>query len=175
VSLEDEVVAATRDLEDEATDMGPGLRRGIIVRPEFSCKERCAFGSDRCRPGSGGHHGVGSRRVLFYVSVPGRGGVAFELFTPIYTPDVPVRSWPYHPLGPVDFHIARPTEQAKDRLTHVSSACDITEQDDCWCDGTTLQAELGVETLLRGGKEAVWSWLAEAWLPDAIEMFREET
>ena len=158
--------------------MGPGLRRGIRVDPEFSCRGGCAHGSPDCRPGAGGYHGIGARRVLFYVCVPGRGGVGFDLHTPIYTPDAEDATrafrarFPYEPMGSVDYHIANPKEGSW--LTHIRQACVVTAADDCWCDGTTLQADVGVEALLRGGREGVWSWLAEAWLPDAIEMFGEQ-
>lgn len=178
--LEDKVRKAVADLEDEETSLR-GLSKGVLIRPEFDCHDKCAFGSPDCRPGAGGYHGCGARRVLFFVRVEGRGGVAFDLYTPIYLPETEARSrvrgkdlhFQWHPLGSVDLHLAVPPAN-EEWMVRVDGECFVSgNPEGCWCDGTTLQTEKGVEILLGGGKQAVWSWLAESWLPDVLERTRE--
>lgn len=155
---------ACLEIENLREDLGPGLRRGVTVRPEFDCRLGCAYGSQDCRPGACGYHGHGARRLLFYISAPGRGGVAFDFYTPItvasYNP------WHWYPTGSVDYHLMDPIEPTW--MTRVRTSCDVTGEDYCWHDSIVLQADVGTRVLLQGGKEGVWSWLAESWLPAAL-------
>lgn len=174
-----------RAVEEITEDMGPGLRKGVWIREEFDCHDKCHFNMDTCAPNRGGFHGICSRRILMYVSVPGRGGVCQEFFTPIYLPETEARVGEYkllsmwRPLGFLDLHVSNPTDEGKQRLTDVSivdgdNPCIITATNACWVDGTSLQVEHATELLLTGGVEAVWSWLAELWLSDAVQMFGED-
>lgn len=160
--LRERVLAACLPITDEEHLDGT-LRRSVKLIPEFSCRNGCVHGSDRCRgPGSPGYHGLCSRRLQFGVSVEGRGGVSLCLFTPIYTEDADSDLWT--PLGPLDFHWADPGPEYLHDLGWAHESCAYTGGR-CWSDVTYLQAEAGVEALLRGGVTGVWSWLAEAHLP----------
>lgn len=65
-------VASFADIVDEER-RDPGLVRGVQVRPEHDCWDRCAWDKPTCKPHTGGWHGIGSRRIFWYVAVPGRG------------------------------------------------------------------------------------------------------
>ena len=168
--ITEQVLNAVEHLEDTTIDNGT-FQRCIWVRPEFDCWDRCAHGDPRCRRDTGYWHGVGSRRLLIGVKVPDLGGVAFELFTPIYTERVTERIddllHDYEPLGSVDLHHAKPPQHLE-WFGHVSD-CKVTGGD-CWVGhGTTQQTHIGVKTLLERGPEGVWAWLGEAWLPRLME------
>jgi hypothetical protein len=143
------------------------LRRFVLIKPEFSCLNECAFDKPDCRPGSGGYHGQGARIITFGVAVEGVGGVTAEIFTPICVDDVETEKYLdlWSPLGGVDCHwAANPPEYLRGGLFPLDG-CKVTGGD-CWPDGTGLMADKIVERFLSGGALAVWSWLAETRLPD---------
>lgn len=164
------VLEAVRDLAEVEIVEGP-LARRIWVRPEFDCFDGCAHGSDRCRPGAGGFHGIGARQVTFSVAMAGHGGVTFELHSPLYAESAMRRVGPelvdaWRPLGTLGIHHAGPTgclEElgwSHDDCTHTGGRC--------WSDVTFLQAEAAVDALLEGGHRGVWAWLGESWLPQVM-------
>lgn len=131
------------------------------------CYEKCAFDKPECRRGSGGYHGIGSLYLYFAVAVPGRGAVSLELHTPLYPRTVLERGAPdiqYRPLGVVDLHYSEPPDYLRE---HGPKKCDLIDGE-CWTDCTYLAADDGYDMLLSGGEKAVWSWLAEKWLPDTL-------
>lgn len=178
-----QVYNACINLESQEENLGPELRKGVFVTSEFDCYNKCHWNKDTCAPGKGGFHGAGARRIGFYVSSPGRGGVCYALFTPIYTASVLERSpdlrSKYWILGSVDTHIANPTEKHKSYLTEISKInesepCRITGVNACWCDSTSMQAEAGLKIFLESGTKGIWSWLAEQWFPEAVSMFGDD-
>lgn len=152
------------------------LVRGVKIHPEYDCINGCRFDSPRCYPGSGGWHGIGGRRVIWSVAVVGRGAVALDLHTPIFTDAAMQRSGRHQlvdmwsPLGALDLHFA---EAPWYLAEYGPKDCHLIEGQ-CWNDVTFLQAELGYETFVAGGTEAVWTWLGEAWLPRVINPELEE-
>lgn len=168
--MSDTAAALASVVEEERRD-GPLVRR-VTIRREFDCHDQCAFGSSDCRPGSGGWHGVGGRQLLWSVAVIGQGAVGLDLHTPIYTEAALARGGArlagllakWEPLGALDLHHARPPDYL---ATYPSSKCDLIEGR-CWTDVTFLQAEAGYAAFEHGGTPAVWSWLAEVWLPQVV-------
>ena len=149
---------------------GDGLLRVFRAYGGHDCFTGCKWDNPDCRPDSGGFHGIGSLKLYFAVAVPGRGAVSLELLTPMYPASVHGR-WeakgsqpPYHPLGVVDLHYADPPEYLTE---YGPKDCDLIGGQ-CWTDCTYLAAHTGYDMLLNGGEKAVWSWLAETYLPDAM-------
>lgn len=149
------------------------LVRRVRIGPEFDCHDRCAFDKPTCKKGSGGYHGIGSRRVIWSVAVIGRGAVALDMSTPIYTENALLRGGPrlaalradWHPLGPLDLHYGTPPDYLAE---YGSRECNLIDAP-CWGDVTYMQSDNGHAAFMLGGNEAVWSWLAETWLPDVVQ------
>lgn len=160
-------------VEAEERRQGDLLRRVQIV-PEFDCHDRCFYGKATCRPGSGGWHGIGSRRIVWSVAVVGQGGISFDLHAPIYTENALLRGGgrlealiaQWSPLGALDIHYANPPEYLVD-LGWGPKDCDLIEGK-CWTDVTYMAADDGYEAFTKGGTEGVWSWIAETLLPDVL-------
>lgn len=95
------------------------------------------------------------------------------MFTPIYTPTAllyggaslaaVIDDW--HPLGGTDLHYAKPPEYLAD---YEPRECSWIEGD-CWSDFTLLQSDNAFDCYMAGGTLAVWSWLAEQWLPGVLD------
>lgn len=141
-----------------------GLIRCVTIIPEFACDGACDIPNSRnpCRGVRGpGWHGRCGRRISWQVGVPGRGGVEWCCFTPIYKGPAP--RW--HPLSTITLHFATPPEHHE--WLPRRSDCTLTGGE-CWTDSTSLDCDHGYDALVEAGSPAVWAWLAEAWLPDAV-------
>lgn len=174
---EDAAVASLRDIREETRYADSNLVRQVRIKPEFDCHDGCAHGSPRCRPGSGGWHGIGSRRIIWSVAAIGQGAVALDLSTPIYTENALLRGGgrlsslaaDWSPLGPLDLHYGT----QPDHLSEFGPReCDLIDGK-CWGDVTFLAADEGFNAYCLGGTPGVWSWLAEKWLPEVMHIGRD--
>ncbi len=149
------------------------IRRTFRAAPGYDCHQGCAFGSDRCRPGSGGFHGIGSLRLYFAVAADGIGAVSFDLVTPMFPRSVLLRSGAMRamersldPMGVLVLHFATRPDYYESAVG--PDPCDLLDPGECWSDCTYVQGERGYDAFLSGGEKAVWSWLAEEWMPSLV-------
>lgn len=164
-------IASFGDIIDTEQPVGD-LVRAVTVRPEHDCWDRCAFGKPDCKPHTGGWHGIGSRQIIWSVSMRGVGAVSFNLYVPIYTETALVRGGAslaervaeWSPLGALDLHYSVQPEY----LDWLSPTPCCFIDGECWGDFTMMAADDGFAAYVAGGTPGVWSWLAETRLPDVL-------
>jgi hypothetical protein len=134
--------------------------REIVFYPAFDCiRNPCKFGSDTCKPGSGGSHGIHCVDLVFYLKSPEL-VVQFQAFTGWYLPETPnedshrIMRYPY--ATDLGYHSTRPRYDGQEAME-----CSLLEQGHCYYDGSSLNAKPILELLLREGSEAVWPRLEE--------------
>lgn len=166
-----EAIASLAEVAAVETTVGD-LVRAVTIRPEHDCWDRCAFGRPTCKPHTGGWHGIGSRQIIWSVSIRGVGAVSFNLHTPIYTENALLRGGAslagliagWSPLGALDLHYGTQPEH----LDWLSPTPCCFIDGECWGDFTMLAADEGFAAYVAGGTPGVWSWLAEGRLPGVL-------
>lgn len=68
-------------------------------------------------------------------------------------------------VSTVFFHFGSPPDY-HEYCSHFED-CGLTRSE-CWVDSTSLNTEGGYDVLVERGPEAVWSWLAESYLPEVV-------
>jgi hypothetical protein len=112
------------------------------------------------------HDNRGIHGADLLMSVKGdRGGVIFVVYTNWYLPHVTdellsgtltemqvrTRFLPY--AAELSFHGKKPFYGGQ---TRTNRECKMTDDDYCYCDGSTLMAEDILTALIQGGSESVW-------------------
>jgi hypothetical protein len=135
------------------------MRKHIIsFEPGHDCiRFECKFGSKKCRPGSGGSHGVSGLNLRFVVKGK-EGAVQFSLLT----------SWLPHPKKyyerknespalPADLGYHAPKPQYSEQAS--MGPCPWLDGKDCYYDGSGLNAEIPFDILCTHGQDALWEYL----------------
>lgn len=133
------------------------LERLVEATRAHDCTNGCCFGSERCKPGNGGFHGIGSVNMSFVVKGE-QGAYSFTVLTGWYWDETHERmrgrDYINHSMGgSVDYHSKIATE-----CGYHSKDCMWTGGD-CWCDGSGLAGANMFELLAREGLDAVWQKL----------------
>lgn len=116
----------------------------------------CKFGSDHCKPGSGGSHGVGAVDMRMVLKGP-LGVVQFVLYTGWYLDETPK----HHSMKPLaadlGYHSRKPLYEGQTQMDY----CNYFDGDPCYYDGSSLNAEAPWHLLRYDGGDAVWDYLRE--------------
>lgn len=154
--------------------MTKGLERIFEMTSARDCHDGCAFGSARCKPGSGGYHGRHGAEMRMVVKGE-HGAIQFVVYTnwhakPTYDHLVaahdPANAFGYGPgwsarlvFGPMaaDLGYHKRTEEWEGQLR--TDDCPYLDGDPCYYDGSGLWAEEVFETLVTKGSDAVWNRL----------------
>lgn len=137
----------------------------IEFTPGFDCiKFECKFGSERCRPGSGGTHGKHGLEIRFIVKGDA-GAIQFVLSTgwlpQMVQPDRigyrAVESWGTA-LYPSDLGYHAKALQY-DGQEPITDSCKYLDGAPCYYDGSTLNAYDAMYALVNGGDKALWEFL----------------
>lgn len=137
--------------------MSDKLEHRIDWEPGHDCiRFKCAFGGERCRPGSGGSHGIHGLQIRWLV-IGAKGAVQFllytgwlpepetDLFSPVKTITLPA-DLGYHSLTP------QYEEQS-------AMDCELLPGGKCYYDGSGLNAQAPFTTLCNDGINALWAYL----------------
>ena len=129
---------------------------------------KCIHGSHRCIPGAGGSHGVHGLNLRF-LAKGNAGTVQFLLFTswlPKFAVDKTFvwgsheKAWPPFPAD-LGFHSKTPQYEGH---TPSDLECEYCDGQPCYYDGSGLNANLAMYTLVNGGEEALWKFMDEYYL-----------
>jgi hypothetical protein len=133
---------------DTAKDKVTGLEHSVRFEKGYDCiRFECINDSPSCKHGSGGTHGKHGMNISFIVKGD-EGAIQFV----IYTGWIPqhakkstigtlnIRKWSEEP--PFD-------------------SCDLCDDEPCYYDGSSLNAELPMYVLVNGGDEALWKYLED--------------
>lgn len=141
------------------------LQRVTTIRPAYDCirNQPCKFGSDKCKPGFGGSHGVHNAELHMLVRGPSA-EVMLVISTGWQLPSVPERSRNIlrYPSGSyVEFHTAAPqyTDHNPSIRVAVDADAACKSWDNCYFDRGYLAAEAPATLLVTNGSDAVWAWL----------------
>ena len=132
----------------------------------YDCiKFECKHGSGKCKPNSGGSHGRHGLNICF-VAQGDKGAVQFVIYTgwiPQYIERsiigvYNIKNWATHDPIPADlgYHSKVPMYEGQDVITDSCKYCDGMP---CYCDGSGINAEGAMYTLVNGGDEALWKFL----------------
>jgi len=141
-----------------------------IVRFEagYDCMTfECKFKSDRCIPNQGGSHGKHGITIRFVVK-----GEAGAIQFCIYTGWMPqhakvslgsryVSDWSDGcKVMPADigYHSKKPMYEGQ---TSVTESCEFCDGEPCYYDGSSLNAQNPMYTLVNRGGEALWEYLEQ--------------
>lgn len=137
-----------------------------IIRFEggFDCiKFECIYGSDECKPGTGGSHGRHGLSIRF-VSKGDKGAVQFLLYTGLCPQHaaparIGVRDCDWGgSVRPID--LGYHAKQAQyDGQKPMSYACEFCDGQPCYYDGSSLNASDAMYALVNGGDNALWAFL----------------
>jgi hypothetical protein len=137
-----------------------------VVRFErgFDCiKFECVFGSDKCKPGTGGSHGRHGMNIRFVVKGED-GAVQFLLHTgwiPQYaTPSlIGARDCTWSgATQPSDLGYHSKTPHFEGHEPSIES-CEFCDGKPCYYDGSSLNANDAMYALVNGGEDALWEFL----------------
>lgn len=137
-----------------------------IVRFEggYDCiKFECVYGSDKCKPGTGGSHGRYGMNIRFVVKGE-HGAVQFLLYTG-WTPQYAKPSsigmlacdWGASTI-PTDLGYYSKTARY-DGQKPIDEACEFCDGQPCYYDGSSLNANDAMYALVNGGGDALWTFL----------------
>ena len=142
-----------------------GLTHTVRFRQGYDCiRFECMRDSPACKPGSGGSHG--RHGMTIYFAAQGEAGaVTFTLFTgwlPQYAQPSrihyrEVADWGQH-VQPANLgcHSRTPRHEGQE----VSQReCEYCDGQPCYCDGSSLNANDAMYSLVNGGDEALWTFL----------------
>ena len=133
------------------------LQRLVTVTPARDCTTKCEFGSDRCKPGAGGFHGITDANIRFSLTGE-QGALSFVFFTGWHKKETRKARDPFRHtdgLGGVDWHWRTPRT---DYEAFHHEDCDLLGGD-CWTDGSGLMAMDAFEELVNGGTDSLWEWM----------------
>lgn len=143
------------------------FRKKIKFVHGFDCINfECRWGSESCKPGEDGSHGIGSMNIIFLL-YGSKGAVQFKLNTgwaPYYSKKskIGVRALPnnyvreYYP-SPTDlgYHSYKPMYE-----DHISMGkCDVLGGKECYYDGSSLNSQDAFYVLVNAGEEELWNFL----------------
>ena len=145
-----------------------------VRRPAYDCiaVQPCKFGSDSCRPGSGGSHGRHSVELCWYVSDTLPTGetavVQFLVYTGWMLDATPQRAWGNPMAADIGFHWPFPQYRGQEPMDN----CHLLDGGHCYYDGSGLNAEEPWRLLREEGDEALWAHLEGYWATLAEEVSR---
>jgi len=125
----------------------------------------CIHGSEKCKPGAGGSHGISGLRIGFYAKGVG-GAVQFTLNTgwkPLKIKRDPISNTMFDlnpgKYYPVPYDLGYHAKEAQYDGQEVSEQyCEWTDGP-CYYDGSGLNAYDAWYTLINGGDEELWRFL----------------
>lgn len=116
----------------------------------------CKFGSTACQPNAGGSHGIGSVDMRMVLKGP-LGAVQFVLYTGWYLDETP-RLRPLEPMAAdLGYHSPKPRYESQ----YSMGPCTYLNDEPCFYDGSSLNAEEPWRILRYEGGDAVWAYLRE--------------
>lgn len=143
------------------------LQRKVSFISGYDCiKFECKFDQEKCKPGSGGSHGLHGMDLGFCV-IGKKGAVQFKLSTgwlpqyvkpnKIWHRDLVFEHKEFYPM-PTDLGFHSPKPLYKGQST-VSDKCDLIGNKPCYYDGSSLNASDAMYCLVNGGEEGLWKFL----------------
>jgi hypothetical protein len=139
------------------------LERITVVTPAYDCirVQPCKFGSDRCKPDTGGSHGI--HNCELHITVRGATAeVTLVISTGWDLRTVPPRAHRRYPFGAyVEFHTSLPRFEGQEPTIRMELHDDATCKPwaNCYLDRGYVMAEEPAEMLVEKGSDAVWTWL----------------
>lgn len=142
------------------------LKRIISLKRGYDClKFECITGSESCFPGSGGSHGVHGLSMRFVLKGP-EGAVQFILYTGWLPQKVEADKLGMRFIGkwqslsgplPVDlgYHSRKPLYEGHSSM----GPCAYCDGEECFYDGSGLNAADAMYSLVNGGDEGLWTFL----------------
>ncbi len=138
-----------------------------IIRFEagFNCiKFECRYGSESCKPGSGGSHGKHGLQIRF-VSKGDAGAIQFVIYTgwipqfvkPSQTHVRNIDDWGSH-MMPADLGYHSKTAKYNGHKP-IDDTCEFCDGLPCYYDGSGLNAYDAMYALVNGGDIALWIFL----------------
>lgn len=144
--------------------MNTALKRITIVTAAYDCiRNPCKFGSDRCKPNTGGSHGIHNSELRMIVQGP-TAEVLLNISTGWQLSTVPAssRNILEYPNGNyVEFHTAAPMYEGQEMSPRVEVADEAIckSWDCCYSDRGWTMADYPTTLLVAEGSEPVWKWL----------------
>lgn len=137
----------------------------VKFKPGYDCINfECISNSKRCYPGSGGSHGKRGLGIEF--SVKGeQGAVSFLLYTGWFPQQIPEKTkgnsvvdWSKSTVLPVDlgYHSKIPQYNWQ---KPSSQSCELCDNQVCFSDGSTINANDAMLALVNGGDVKLWEFL----------------
>jgi len=142
------------------------LERRIEFCPAFDCiVNPCKWGKDTCKPGEGGSHGRGGVDMTWFL-IGKDLAIQFVVATgwelPETYPDLEKKGFlttdrfSMYPMASyIGYHSRTPLYEGASPMNE----CQFFGE--CYYDGSSLNADKGLEILLREGSDAVWVWMKE--------------
>lgn len=152
------------------------LERIVTVRPAFDCirVQPCVKGSDKCKPETGGSHGINNAEMVFTLRGPDA-EISLVIGTGWYLPVTP----PYTgaldtPRGYyVEMHTARPQfDDHERREPQEGDSC--YGWPGCYINTGFLMSDEPTALLVEKGSDAVWEWLENQYEKTQNEMRVQE-
>ena len=143
------------------------------VRPAYDCirVQPCVHGSERCKPGTGGSHGVHSAELQMSVRGP-EAEITLVVNTGWNLPTVPAH--PPHcdlPHGAfVELHTARPRYAGQESYHTPVSGDSCENWAGCYVDAGYTMSDEPTRLLVKKGSNAVWEWLERLYHETLAEM-----
>jgi hypothetical protein len=166
------------------------LERIVNVRPAYDCigVQPCVFGSETCKPGTGGSHGRHNAELHMTVRGPDA-EVTLAIGTGWDLPTIPeyqrINRHADSPSGRfVEIHTARPRYEGQDGgPPRADGTCE--NWDACYIDAGYTMSDEPTRLLVEKGSDATWEWLenlygevqadiakAESWTAESLVSWR---
>lgn len=145
------------DLDANADNSAEHFEQVVEFGAAHDCMrvQPCKFGSDRCKPGSGGSHGIGAVDMRMVLKGP-LGVVQFVLYTGWHLDETPEGVG--KPLAAdLGYHSPTPLYEGQ----YQTESCTYFDGASCFYDGSSLNAEEPWRILRYEGGDAVWKYLRD--------------
>lgn len=122
----------------------------------------CVYNSERCYPGSGGSHGKHGLEIEFIVKGK-KGAVWFVLYTGWFPQSISeeensIVDWGRNKVLPVDLGYHSKIPQYKGQEP-TNQSCELCDGQMCFYDGSAINAQDAMYTLVNGGDVKLWEFL----------------
>ncbi len=138
----------------------------VSLEHGYDCiRFECFWGKDKCKPGTGGSHGVHGLSIRF-LSKGLEGAVQFLLYTGWLPQKVEVDSIGYRNItkwgtessmmpSDLGYHSKKPRYEGHSSV----GPCKYCDGEECYYAGSGLNASDAMYTLVNGGGDALWEFL----------------
>ena len=137
------------------------MKRKVQFEHGHNCRDyECAFDSTECRKGSEGYHGISGMNVRFMV-IGEKGVVQFVMSLPSMVPSedagepMPFKNGPTPYGTDLGYHAYEPQFEGQT----PQDSCKFLDGKPCYYDGSSLNADAPLKTLINAGEDALWEFL----------------